>query len=147
MNRAKTMLTVLLGITMGILFTVCTIANAGEVLVIANPAVPSDSLSRGVISDIYHARKAKWDNGDTILVAMLKKGPVHEKFARNIARSTSSKLKNIWKKVIFTGTGTPPKIFRQESDMVRFVAETKGAIGYINASTSHEGVKVISIEW
>ncbi len=147
MNRVKIILTVLLGITMGTLFMVCTVANAGEILVIANPAVPSDSLNSGVISDIYHSRKAKWDNGDTISVAMLKKGPVHEKFARDIARSTSSKLKNIWKKVIFTGTGTPPKIFRQESDMVRFVAETKGAIGYINASTSHEGVKVISIEW
>ncbi|MCP4346112.1 MAG: hypothetical protein GY795_11380 [Desulfobacterales bacterium] len=142
MNRAEIMLTVLLA---GTLFMVCT-ASAGEILVIANPDVPADSLDRNVISDIYHSRKAKWNNGNTILVAMLKKGAVHKKFARNIAGSTPAKLKNIWKKVIFTGTGTPPKIFRQESDMVRFVVNTKGAIGYIDASTSHEGVKVISIK-
>ncbi|MCP4346108.1 MAG: hypothetical protein GY795_11360 [Desulfobacterales bacterium] len=146
MNRVKTILTVLLGIIMGSLFMVCTVANAEEILVIANPNVPSDSLDRGVISGIYHSRKTKWDNGNTILVAMLKKGVIHEKFARNIAGSTPAKLKNIWKKVIFTGTGRPPKIFRQESDMVRFVADTKGAIGYISASTPHEGVKVISIK-
>ncbi|MCP4346110.1 MAG: hypothetical protein GY795_11370 [Desulfobacterales bacterium] len=107
MNRIKTILTVLLGITMESLFMVCTVANAEEILVIANPHVPSDSLDRDVISGIYHPRKTKWDNGDTILVAMLRKGVIYEKFARDIAGSTPAKLKNIRKKVIFTGIGTP----------------------------------------
>ncbi len=56
-----------------------------------------------------------------------------------------SKLKKIWKKVVFTGAGTPPKILKTEADLIEFVAETAGAIGYIDAATPHEGVNVIAL--
>lgn len=122
-----------------------TTATAGGVLVIANKNVPVDDLNRSEISDIYLGSKTKWENGDKIRVVMLKKGPVHEAFSQNIVGTTPAKLKNFWKKVVFTGTGTPPKIFRKESDLLEFVARTKGSVGYVDASASHDGVKVISI--
>ncbi len=119
---------------------------AGEVIIIANTSVSVDSMDRGIVSDIYQGMKTKWDSGDKVVVVMLRKGETHESFAKDIVGSTPSKLRNIWKKIIFSGTGNPPKIMKSESELVTRIAETKGAVGYIHSSTPHDGVKVISLK-
>ncbi len=123
-----------------------TIVCAGEIVIITNAGVPIDSMDRSIISDIYQGLKTKWDNGDKVIVVMLRKGDTHQRFATEIAGSTPSKLRNIWKKVIFSGTGNPPNIMKNEAEVVSRVAETSGAIGYIDASTPHKGVKVIKLK-
>ncbi len=126
--------------------TFATAADHGEILIIANNHAPVDSLLRTVIADIYQSRRGKWDNGQKIMVVMLKKGPTHEAFTENIVKTTPMKLRTLWKKVVFSGAGAPPKILKTEAKLVEFVTATKGAIGYINSTTSHEGVKVITVE-
>ena len=121
------------------------VACAGELIVIANNSVPVDSLDRTTISNIYMGNKTKWDNGETIRVVMLKKGPTHEMFAREIVGTTPAKLKNLWKKAIFGGTGRPPKIFKTDAEVIEYVASTGGAIGYVDAASSHGEAKVILI--
>ncbi len=69
----------------------------------------------------------------------------HEAFAESLVQLTPAKLKTLWKKVIFSGAGSPPRVFRSEDKCAQYVAVTKGAIRYISAATSHEGVKVIDI--
>lgn len=144
--KMRTRILCFLGIVLVSLLTDTTIVRAGEILLIAHSSVSADSLDRATISDIYLGKKAKWDNGDKIRVVMLKKGSTHETFARDIVGTTPAKLKNFWKKVVFTGAGTPPKILKKEADLIEFVADTEGAIGYIDSSTPYENVKVISIE-
>ena len=125
---------------------VCAFAQAEEVLVIVHTDVAVETLAPETISEIYLGTRTKWDNEQTIRVAMLKKGEIHEQFTEDIVKTTPSKLKKFWKKIVFTGAGTPPKIFKDEEDLVAFVAETEGAIGYIAKETPHEGVKTVSLE-
>ncbi len=120
-------------------------AQAGEILIIVHIDVGVEELAQKTISEIYLGTRTKWDDELTIRVAMLKKGETHEQFTKKIVKTTPSKLKSFWKKVVFTGIGTPPKIFKKEDDLVEFVAETEGAIGYITKETSHEEVKTVSI--
>jgi hypothetical protein len=49
--------------------------------------------------------------------------------------------------VIFTGVGTPPKIFKDAGEMVEYVANTDGAIGYIDSTVQHENVKTVKLKW
>ncbi len=120
-------------------------AQAGEILIIVHIDVGVEELAQKTISEIYLGTRTKWDDELTIRVAMLKKGETHEQFTKEIVKTTPAKLKSFWKKVVFTGIGTPPKIFKKEDDLVEFVAETEGAIGYITKETSHEEVKTLSI--
>jgi len=117
-----------------------------SIIIIVNNNVPVEELDSNTISDIYLGNISKWENGDTIRITMLKKGKTHEKFVQEIINVSSTRLKNFWKKIVFTGTGNYPKIIIQEDDLVNYVSKTKGAIGYINNSTSHDDVKVISIK-
>ena len=126
--------------------TFATAAEQVEILIIANNQVSEDHLTRPEITDIYQSRRGKWNNGQKIRVVMLKKGLTHEAFTENIVGTTPMKLKTLWKKVIFSGAGAPLKILKTEEKLVEFVAATKGAIGYINSATGHEGVKVITVK-
>jgi ABC-type phosphate transport system substrate-binding protein len=135
-----------LGILLIFLFTDTPPARAAEILVIAHSSVPVERLEREAVAEIYLGTRTKWDDGAKIRVVMLKEGTTHETFVRDIVKTTPAKLRDVWKKVVFTGTGTPPKIVKTEADLVTFVAETRGAIGYIGAATPHEEVNVISLQ-
>ena len=120
--------------------------RAEDIMIIVHRDVHVESLTRAMVSEIYLGTRTKWADESTIKVVMLKKGPVHEAFVKNFVGTTPAKLRNVWKKVVFTGTGTPPRIFKHEDDLVEFVAENEGTIGYISPSTPHEGVKVIPLD-
>ena len=122
-----------------------SVANT-ELLIIASPDVPLEQLNRETISDIYQGYRGKWNNGQKIKVVMLKEGNTHITFANSIVHLSPEKLKSLWKKVIFSGAGRPPKIVHSEEKCVQYIAATKGAIGYINAATKHDGVKVIEVQ-
>lgn len=135
----------LLGVML-ILHTSSAALGAGEILIVANPGVSQESLDRSVVSDVFKGDKTQWDNGSKIHVVMLKEGAVHEAFVQEIVGTTPEKLRDLWKKAVFTGTGTPPKILKTENDVIKTVAETEGAVGYVSESAPHEGVKIISVK-
>jgi len=116
-----------------------------EILIIVNKETSIESLGLNTLVDIYTNNKTKWDNGEKIHVSMLKKGPVHDAFSKDMIGMAPKKLVSVWKKVIFTGLGTPPKVVNTEAEMIRYVASTKGAIGYISASVQPENVNVFKL--
>jgi len=143
--KRSTQTLIFLGTVVVSLLTGIAMAETADILIIAHPGVQSESLDHDAIADMYRQRKTKWDSGETIRVVMLKTGTTHDAFVEDFVRTTPAKLKKIWKKVVFTGAGTPPKILKTEADLIEFVAETAGAIGYIDAATPHEGVNVIAL--
>ena len=48
--------------------------------------------------------------------------------------------------MVFTGNGTPPKQFKTEQELLEYVTETEGAIGYIDAETLVDNNKLIMLE-
>ena len=127
-------------------FLIIKIANAEKILVIVNKSVTTTTLSKTTIADIYKNKKSRWNNGDRIFVVILKSGSICDAFAKDILSMTQARLINVWKKVIFTGVGTPPRIVKNEKELVELVSTTKGAIGYIGLTTPHDNVKVVSVK-
>ena len=72
---------------------------------------------------------------------MLKDGDVYNTFIKEVVKKTSSQFTTFWKRAIFTGKGTPPKDFGDDATLVKFVAETPGAIGFVSAAAAKDGVK------
>ena len=139
--RITTTMLSLVGIILLVLLTHNAV-YAAEVVVIANNNVPADSMDRDAVAGIYLGKKTKW-NGHAICVGMLREGATHETFVKEIVRTTPQKLRKLWKKVVFSGRGRPPKIFKTEEELIQFVVSNGGAVGYANSSASCEGVKVV----
>jgi len=117
-----------------------------ETIVIVNNDVAESELDRMALQAIFLGKKTQWENGHTIVPVNLKGGATHQEFLKVIIRRTPAQYRTFWKRAIFTGTGMPPKSFATEEEIVAFVRESRGAVGYIDPSTPHEGVKVLSIQ-
>ena len=118
-----------------------------DVVIVANKDVPVSELDRAAVKDIFLGRMATWKNGEKIVPAILKsESKVREAFLRTVVRKSPAQFLTYWRRAIFTGTGTPPRAFASEAELLEFIAGTGGAIGYIGSSPSHPGVKVIAVK-
>ncbi len=127
-----------------ILIFSCCLACA-ECLVIVNDSVTQTSLSKEDVMRAFLGKKKKWNDGQKIYLAVLKKGPIHEEFVTTYVNKTPSKFSSFWKIATVSGTGHPPKSFKTEADLLNYVTSKKGALGYISPNTPVEGVKTLSI--
>ena len=123
-----------------------SLTMAGDVVVIVNNDVSETNLDKGSIKKMFLGKKTSWSSGDKIIPVTLKDGPIHKTFMKNYVKKSHSQFSAFWKQAIFTGKGTPPRSFGDEAELVKFVAETKGAIGYISSDTSTDEVKLIQIK-
>ncbi len=117
---------------------------AGEIIIIANPDVPTNVLYKKDIKKIFLGKMGKWQNNDKIIPVVLKDESMHKLFLKEYIKRTPSQFKMVWKRAMFTGKGKPPKKFKTEKDMIEYIAKTKGAIGYVTSGTSIDKVKSIT---
>jgi ABC-type phosphate transport system substrate-binding protein len=140
----KTMLRAMLGALL--LVMLAMVAGAADFVVIVNNANSTSEISSSELKNIYLGKKTSWGNGTKVDVAVLEGGKVHEAFCSGITSKSASQFANFWKTALFTGTGVPPKSARSDAEMIDFVRKNPGAIGYISASSTPSGVKVVSVQ-
>lgn len=131
----KTVLAILL-----LLFFI--IPGYSQVAVIANSKVKVDSITRSQLLDYYSGDIREWNNNLSIVVFDLPKGEIRNTFFEYIGKS-SSRMKSIWLKKMLSGEGDPPKIVKNEKDMLETIAKTPGSIGFISSGLVNNTVKVL----
>ncbi len=143
--RGKFLLSILFLALIGTVITCPSIASATDIIVIGNRSVPASELAPKEIQKIYLGKKKLWDNGLKVVFVMLGKGDVSKKFLKSYVKKNPGMFTKYWKKKMFTGSGNPPIIFQREKDLVKYVAETKGAIGYVSSQSYSDSVKFLSV--
>jgi ABC-type phosphate transport system substrate-binding protein len=119
-------------------------ALAGPI-VIAHPGVTETALSGGQVKDIFLGNSAQWSSGTRVVLCMLDDNEVSRAFLTSRVGKSHKQFATFWKKAVFSGTGAMPNDFASEAEMAAFVAKTVGAVGYIDETTPHDGVKVIAV--
>ncbi|MCP4353194.1 MAG: hypothetical protein GY795_47695 [Desulfobacterales bacterium] len=120
-------------------------ADTGTEIII-NDSVEAEAITRDDLKKIFLGKKVKWNSNQSIKIAILKEGDIHESFLRTYIRKTSSQFSYYWKKLLFTGKGIPPKSFTSENEIINYVSSTAGAIGYASSGIQKDGIKVITIK-
>lgn len=128
------------------LFTAVSLAHAGSIILIANKGVAASTLSRDDVQRIFLGKKTTWDDGKKISPVILKGGFVHEQFLKTYLDKNVSQFDTFWKQVMFTGKGKTPKSVPGDAEMVWFVGNTDGAVGYIDSDTPHGDVKKLDLK-
>ncbi|MCA9757969.1 MAG: hypothetical protein KDA27_19410 [Candidatus Eisenbacteria bacterium] len=116
-----------------------------RVAIIANPSVSVDSLEVVDLQRIYLSKRTRWPDDTRIVATMLKGGSIHKSFVEDILERSVSKFATYWKQIVFTGQGVPPKAFDTEEELIEFVAQTPGSIGYVSIQTPTAGVHSIAL--
>lgn len=130
---------------MGGIFIGSVSAMAADVSVVANKSVSIDSVDAKTLKNIYLGKTSQWHDGQKIVFVLVKSSPAHKTFLKTYVKKTGSQFSSYWKKMVFTGKGTAPKNFKSEAELIGFVAQTPGAIGYTSQGTDVSGAKVLSV--
>ena len=118
---------------------------ADSVAVIAHPSVPEKELNKTKLLDIYSGDVKNWSDGRPVVVLDLKPtGDIKETFYKFIGKSPS-RMKSVWMKRMLSGEGDPPQAVESEAEMVRKVASTPGAIGFVSRAAVNDTVKTLAI--
>lgn len=70
--------------------------------------------------------------------------PVRDEFYSKACKKDPAQVRAIWGKLIFTGTGTPPKEVASGADMKKAIAANPASVGYIDKKDVDASVKVIA---
>jgi len=110
--------------------------------------VPTDfgirNLGSAELSLIFLRKKLYWSNGKRMRPANLPtQNILRKQFSQRLLGSLPEAQSEYWNELYFHGT-SPPHVVSSQEAMLRYVAETNGAIGYIDACLVDERVKVVA---
>jgi hypothetical protein len=121
-------------------------AWAANAKLIANSSVSATSISVDELRSVFLQEKNSLSDGTHVEPVLQKGGAAHDAFVKDFLGKNDSALQTYYRSLVFTGKGSMPKTVNSDADMIAYVAKTKGAIGYVSASASVEGVKVLQVK-
>lgn len=117
--------------------------------IIVNGSNPISSMTKDQVSKLFLKKVTKWKNGQKVLpLDLTGTSPVRQDFSKEIFGRHVWAIKAYWQKKIFSGRGVPPPEKSSDREVLAYVQENPGAIGYISASviTIKYRVKVLNVE-
>ncbi len=114
---------------------------AAEYVIAHDPGRPL-AIAESEVRAMFLGRRTVWPDGRSVTVVAAATGPAHDGLVRLLGK-TSQQFLNGWKKLLFTGNGSMPKMLAGDQEVVAYVAQTPGAIGYIASPPPAAGVVVL----
>jgi ABC-type phosphate transport system substrate-binding protein len=116
--------------------------------IIVNRSNPVDNLSLVELRKIFLGEQNHWSNGRRVTVVMLEPGKVERQVVlTQIYRMDDKDFNTHFLKGMFTGDiHAAPQTLATTPEVLKFVFNVPGAIGYLRAHDVDESVKVVRIE-
>ncbi len=117
----------------------------GEIMVITSVSNRTDTISKEEVKAIFLGEKVSWKDGSRIKIAdNLDKSAAREFYTLYVGKE-SSRIKRIWIKKMLRGKMSPPESFKNQEELVDFVANRKQSIGFISGGEVPAGVKALKV--
>lgn len=118
-----------------LLFLVSQSANAGDIVVISHPGT---TTSAAEVRDIFIGDKQFAGNVKLIVVD---NASVQNSFLSKFMKMDTGKYNGIWTKKSFRDGLIPPAVKSGDAEVIAYVKQTSGAIGYVSSTPT--GVNVV----
>lgn len=119
---------------------------AQEYKVIVNKSSSVTTLTKDQVSKLFLKKITRFSNGNMAYpVDLFAESFIRKKFSEEILGQSISSVRKYWQKQIFSGRGVPPPEKTNDSEVLAFVQENPGAIGYVSGRTNTSDVKVVTI--
>jgi len=111
--------------------------SAADVITSSN--VQTSSLSLSELRHIFFMRVQEWPDGTPIKVYVLNDNhKLHKQFSKGKLGVFPYKLRRLWDRNIFSGTGQAPIVLDNELDMIKIISASQGGIGYASKKTIND---------
>lgn len=137
MNAVRSFLLILL-------LTLAGKSIAGEMVVIVAAGSDVESLSREQVVNIFMGRYRRLPSG-AIAQPYDLTGEEEGKaaFYSGLIGKNLSEVNAYWARLVFSGSTSPPQTVSDPATMLRLVANTPGAVGYVHRSAVNPRVRVV----
>ncbi len=137
--------------TLGLMLCWVSLAIPGvasaELSIIANKGITTTSVSVAEAKKIWLGKKKSMPGGGVVKLSDLPiVDAIRKEFYSTVVKKKEKQLKAYWAKVTFTGKGYPPQEFDSEAEVVEWVADTPGAMGYVSSAAVNDSVNVLLIK-
>lgn len=126
----------------GCLTLISGLAQA-ETVIIASSKNPNTALTADQAEKLFLGKINAFPDGSTAIPMDLPKGAERDAFYGKLTGKNSNQLKAYWSKLVFTGSGQPPKEAESTQDMVNLVGKNPNLLGYVDKSAVNSSVKVL----
>ena len=120
-------------------------AAAGDVKIIANSTVKATQISADELKRIFRLEMTSLRDGTHVEPVLRRNGTAHEAFLKDVLDTNNEALQTYYRTLVFTGRGSMPRALGSDTECVAYVAKTRGAIGYVSADATTEGVKTLEV--
>ena len=116
--------------------------DAGIAVIVAQGLVPP-KLSREELALIFKQKRRFWEDGTRIQPVNLPAShSLRQAFSQLVMGEAPEELDDYWREMYFHGV-LPPFVLASDEAVIRFVAGTPGAIGYVSNCVVDHRVRVI----
>jgi ABC-type phosphate transport system substrate-binding protein len=120
--------------------------DASSYKVIVHPSNPATQVTRLKVGEMFLKKATRWPDGHPVMpIEPSGKSPVRQRFDLEIYGKPVIAISAYWQQMIFGGKAVPPPERANDAEVVAFVRDTPGAIGYVWSGTDVSGVKVVTV--
>jgi len=113
--------------------------------IIVNDSVDLAEISHQQIKSIYLGQQTHWPSGNLIKVFKLPSThKTHNLFVKKTLGLYPYQFNRRWQKLVFSGFALKPSEVFDEQELLDVIANTPGAIGYIDNKIKMEGVRYVA---
>jgi ABC-type phosphate transport system substrate-binding protein len=118
-----------------------------ELIVIGNPSTVKSNMSKSRFDEILHGSQTKWDNGEKVMIALMKfNHPTGKLTANELYNMSGNEMNRLWLNLVFEGKADGPATFSDEGDLVDYVLNTPSAIGIVSKTTNVRNARKITVK-
>ncbi|HUJ58172.1 MAG TPA: hypothetical protein VLX92_06760 [Kofleriaceae bacterium] len=115
--------------------------------VIVNPKNPITAIDRDFLRNAFLKKVSEWSDGLTIRpIDLSAQFPARARFTREVLRKSANQLRSYWNQQIFSGKGVPPPEAGSTADLVTYVLDHPGAVGYLPSDADPGRAKVVEVQ-
>lgn len=117
-------------------------ADVADFRVVVHPERPVEALPLPELSDIFFAKVDAWPDGREVVVVLRETDDaIRRAFDERVHGMTSSQVDRLLARRLMRGLSTRTEQAASDAEVLRRVGSEPGAVGYVAADTSLDGVK------
>lgn len=119
---------------------------ASDAIVVGSKDLSVSTLSKEAIQNIFLGQQTTWEDGTKIKFAYLQLDPTDKIFLREYMYYTNTRYIRHWRSQVFSGKGEMPPMLKSDEEMLQFIKENKGSIGFVTSGADTGSVKTLSVK-
>ncbi|NLD36762.1 MAG: hypothetical protein GX654_07835 [Desulfatiglans sp.] len=145
-DHSKLRFSIMIGFLLVFLALCETSVLASDTIIVGNKNLSVSTLSKETIQKIFLGEQTTWEDGSKIKFAYLQVDPTDKIFLREYMYYTNIRYIRHWRSQVFSGKGEMPPMLQSDAEMLKFIQDNNGSIGFVTGGADTGSVKTLTVK-